>query len=155
MVNTLYRYYNANPFHKLVDDCFVRSICTGEGREWEEVYREMFEMAIKEGYVPGDEKLIEKYLKSKGWVKQKRPVKANGKFYTIKEFLEVSGYKEGSIINAGNCHMSYISDGYVWDIFNCEDRIMNCWWTVDDDDTNKAVAKAWSKLKEISARKEK
>lgn len=147
MNKTLYRYYNANPKRQLTDDCFVRSICTGEGRSWEDVYREMFEMAIKEGYVPGDDRLICKYLKSKGWVKQKRPTKKNGKFYTIKEFLEVSGYKEGAIINAGNCHLSYISEGYVWDIFNCEDRVMNSWWTVDDEATNKKVEKAWHELR--------
>ena len=146
MNKSLFRYYNANPQRKLTDDCFVRSICTGEGRNWEEVYREMFEMAIKEGYVPGDERLIAKYLKKNGWTKQKRPTKKNGKLYTIKEFLETTDYKGSAIINAGNCHISYISDGYVWDIFNCEDRIMNCWWTVDDIDTNNEVAQVWKIL---------
>ena len=43
----------------------------------------------------GDAKLIDKYLKQHGWVKQKRPVKANGKFYTIEEFLNELKERDG------------------------------------------------------------
>ena len=140
-----YRYYNANPFGKIVDDCWLRSICTGEGRPYQEVGIEMSTMAIKEGYVPGDAKFIDKYLKQHGWVKQKQPIKSNGKKYTIKEFLDISELKCHCIVNAGNCHLTYFDDGYVYDIFDCTDRIMNSFYVPEDELEN--INKMWNKLK--------
>lgn len=146
MTSTKYRYYNANPFRKLTDDCYLRAISAGEGKTWKEVFNDLNKIALETGLVPGDEKAYSKYLIANGWVKQKQPVKANGQKYKIKEFLEASGYDGGAIVNAGACHLTYISEGCVWDVFNCEDRVVGCYWIVDDEKTHKKLDIALKKL---------
>lgn len=139
-----YRYYNANPKSRITDDCYLRAICTGEGKAWGDVLQEMVNLTLKEGYIMGDAKLIDKYLKKHGWVRQKQPVKFSGKKYTIKEFLDISGFKGHAIVNAGNCHITYFDDGYVYDIFDCTDRIMNSFYVPENE--IEEINKIWKKL---------
>ena len=45
-----FKFYNANPKEKFTGDCVVRAICTALGKPYEEVYRELLELCLENGY---------------------------------------------------------------------------------------------------------
>ena len=85
---------------------------------------------IKTGYMLNTPELYGKYLKSIGWVKHKQPMCANKKKMTVKDFVEQHIGK--AIIHVGDTHVSYVADGKLWDIWNCEDEIMGIYWTPNE-----------------------
>ena len=83
-----FHYYNANPKNRITGDCVVRAICTSLEKPYEEVYRELLELCLKNGYSIASKENYSKYLELLGWTKHKQPKKANGSKYTGEEFCE-------------------------------------------------------------------
>lgn len=121
-----YRYYNCNPHHRRTDDCVIRAIAAGDGRPWDEVLTDLYKLMLKEGYMIGTPELYGKYLKDNGWVKQKQPTTKDGKKVRIKDFLKT--FDGCAIAHAGNRHVTYLSEGYVYDIWDCSDQIIGSYW---------------------------
>jgi len=128
-----FHYYNCNPHNVRTDDCVIRAIAAGCGDSWEDTVRNLSKYMIKYGYHLSTPELYGIYLKDKGWVKQKQPSKKDGKKYTLHEFLEHFEYKGHAVVHAGNGHVSYLADGYVWDIWNCEDSILGSYWVPKEE----------------------
>jgi hypothetical protein len=124
---TVFRYYNNNPHHRHTDDCVIRAIAAGTGDSWEDTVRNLTELMIKTGHMINRYELYGKYLKNIGWVKQKQPVHSNNKKMKVKEFVQQFDGK--AIIHVGKDHVSYVEDGRLWDIRNCEDEIVGIYWT--------------------------
>lgn len=82
----MFHFYNANPKNRFTTDCVIRAICTALQISYSKVVMEMAELQCKTGYDMSENKLIDKYLQSKGWKKHKQPRKESGKKYTGKEF---------------------------------------------------------------------
>lgn len=125
--NSAFRYYNNNPHHKQTEDCVIRAIAAGTGSSWEETARNLTEYMIKTGDMINTPELYGKYLKSIGWVKQKQPVYPNKKKMRVKDF--VKQFDGDAVIHVGNNHVSYVSGGKIWDIWNCENEIIGVYWT--------------------------
>ena len=121
-----FRYYNCNPHHKSTCDCVIRAISAGEGETWEKVLRDLTEYMIKYGDMLSTPELYGRYLKDKGWVKQKQPRTKDGKKVRIKDFLQT--FKGQAIIHAGREHVSYLDGGYVWDLWDCSNDIIGNYW---------------------------
>lgn len=126
-----FRYYNCNPHHKHTDDCVIRAISAATGDSWEKVLKDLTHYTIKYGYMINTPELYGKYLKDTGWVKQKQPVKSNGKKIHINEFLEQ--FTDGAIAHAGCGHVTYLMEGMVYDIWNCENEIIGNYWVYKGD----------------------
>ena len=132
-----FHYYNANPKNRITTDCVIRALSTAMDKDYNEVVMELAEMQCKTGYDDGDTKLIDKYLQSKGWVKNKQPRKEDGTKYTGKEWcLEMQedydwiiGKKKNVIANIGGHHIVAIVDGQVWDIWDSTDKCIGNYWT--------------------------
>lgn len=122
-----FNYYNCNPHHKRTDDCVIRAISAGEGDSWEDTLRNLTEYMLKYGYMLSTPELYGKYLKDKGWIKQKQPLSANGKKMKIKEFLKT--FKGCAVAHAGNGHVTYLAEGKVYDLWDCSDEIIGNYWT--------------------------
>lgn len=129
-----YRYYNANPLGKFTDDCVIRALSIALDKTWDTVFLELNQLAFEKKIVFGDERVYSIYLANNGWFKQKQPTHDNGKKYKICEFLE--SFHGTAVIHAGNCHMSFVSEGHLYDIFNCEDRIIGCYWVKSCSERN-------------------
>jgi hypothetical protein len=82
---------------------------------------------IKKGDMLNTPELYGKYLKEIGWVKQKQPIYPNKKKMRVGDF--VKQFKGCAIIHVGKSHVSYVADGKLWDIWNCEDEIIGTYWT--------------------------
>lgn len=120
-----FSYYNCNPKYKRTDDCVIRAVATGIGRSWEEALNELVSYMIEDGHMLNTPELYGKYLCEHGWAKQKQPTK-NGKKITFAEF--VKSFKGNAIANAGDGHVTYVSKGKVWDIWDCTDEIVGNYW---------------------------
>ena len=129
--STVFRYYNNNPHHKHTEDCVIRAIAAGTGDSWEDTARKLFEYMIKTGHMLNTPELYGEYLQSIGWVKQKQPMDSNKKKVKVKDF--VSQCDGCAIIHVGKTHVSYVSAGKVWDIWNCENEIVGVYWTPKSD----------------------
>ena len=123
------KYYNANPKKwKREGDCVVRAICTVLNQSWELTYMELCELGLRRCMMPNSKLLYEAYLKSKGLEKQKMPKKANGKRYTIREFVEERPDFIGIISVAG--HLTCVANGSLIDTWDCSDKSICNYWEV-------------------------
>ena len=91
------------------------------------MFRELTEYSIRYGYMLNTPELYGRYLKDKGWKKNKQPQQADGKKVRISEFLET--FKGDAVAHAGAGHITYLSDGSVLDIWDCSREIMGVYWT--------------------------
>ena len=123
----VFQYYNRNPKNRLTSDCVIRAISTGLDIPYNQVVMEMAQMQCDTGYDDASPQLIDKYLKSRGWVKQKQPRKDDNTKYTGKEFcLELQNniwYDDVNaqhkiIANIGGHHIVAIIKGKIHDTWN-------------------------------------
>lgn len=120
-------YYNCNPHNKLTDDCVIRAIAAGTGESWETILKDLTKYMLKDGHMLNTPELYGKYLKDHGWVKQKQPVKSNKQKMRIGEFLKK--FKGCAIAHAGCGHVTYLSEGKVYDLWDTSDEIIGNYWT--------------------------
>ena len=121
-----FTYYNANPKNRLTCDCVVRAICTALNEPYEKVLREMIEVQIETGYEYTDVKAMDKYLKSKGWIKMKQPRKSDNTKYTGFEFCKT--YKGTCVANIGGHHTVCIKNRKVYDTWDSTDGCIGNYW---------------------------
>ena len=72
------------------------------------------------------------YLEKIGWNHNKQPKYGNNRNMKIKDFIKRFNGK--AIIHVGNDHVSYIEDGKLWDIWNCENEIIGEYWSLESDE---------------------
>lgn len=122
-----FHYYNANPKNRITYDCVIRAISTATGIDYKQVTMEMAKLSCETGYGYGENRLLDKYLTSKGWIKQKQLKKANNKKYTMREFVTAVGHD--CVVTMPH-HLTCILDGKVWDIWDCSksDRCAGVYW---------------------------
>ena len=118
-----FHYYNANPKGRMTGDCVIRAISTAMERPYNDVYEELFQFSLKNGYMLNDKKCYEKYLESKGWIKNAQPRKKDNTKYTGKEFCEEiqthrHWYSPYIIAHIGGHHIVAIMFGKVNDTWD-------------------------------------
>lgn len=124
-----FHYFNANPKNKISADCVIRALCTAMNEPYETVYKELFEVSLKCGYVLNEKKCYDRYLKEKGWVKHSQPRKDDNTKYTGKEFCERARYYENYVAMIGGHHIVAIVMGKVWDTWDSTDGCIGNYWT--------------------------
>jgi hypothetical protein len=129
---TVFMYYNNNPHYKRTEDCVIRAIAAGTGDSWEITLRNLTEYMIQTGYMLSTPELYGDYLEKIGWVHNDQPKYKNHKPIKIRDF--VRGFNGHAIIHVGDNHVSYVADGKLWDIWNCEDEIVGEYWTPEFED---------------------
>ena len=135
-----FHFHNANPKNRATGDCTFRAISVALEQPWEQTVMEMAEMSCKTGYAINDKKGIERYLKSKGWVKHDQPRRydlCGYKKYTGKQWCyevqSVTQKRRSSwdrmVAMIGGHHIVAIIDGKVWDIWDSTDGCIGNYWT--------------------------
>lgn len=115
----MYKYYNANPYNRHIDDCVIRSISTLTGRDWEDVFEELSDLASDVGYMFENVPFVEDYL-------DKRYPRECHYSKTLKEFVEEHPIGRYAVTMDG--HITAVIDGVVYDTFNPLNRIIRCVW---------------------------
>lgn len=138
-----FHFYNANPKGKMTTDCVIRAISTALKQSYEQTIIEMAKMTVDTGLMLNENKCIDKYLQSKGWIKCKQPKKLDGTKYTGKEFCQTLTHPIYSeelhltdrsfeinnlIANIGGHHIVAIMSGQIWDTWNSENGSIGIVW---------------------------
>ena len=129
LLNSCFKYYNANPQKHKTGDCVVRAICAAMDMEWDNVLTDLYKYSLKHKYFMGSEELYEIYLKDLGFTKHKPPRKTNGKSYTLGEWLK--DFDKAAIVTINDDHLTYVNDNHVYDIWDCTDEVVNEYWTFE------------------------
>lgn len=116
-----YKYYNANPLNRDIQDCTIRAISVAEGKTWDKTYEELSDIAESEGILLDDVDFIEEYLDDR-YDRVPHYAKTVGEF--IKE------YPYGIYLITMNGHITVVIDSILYDTFDCRDRIMRSAWEV-------------------------
>lgn len=117
----MWKYYNANTLGNSVNDCVVRSISLVEGKSWDKTYKELSEIARKEGILLDDVNFVEHYL-------DKRYKRACHYSKNVGEFAKE--HRKGTYLITMQGHITAIIDGIIYDTFDCSNRRMWCAWKV-------------------------
>lgn len=124
-----YEFYNANPKNRLnASDCVYRAISLALDITWEEALKELVEIALKLKYSPNSDKVIEVYLKEKGYVKEKQPRKVDNKKYTTYEFAQEENI--GTYIIRQAHHLTVVKDGLIYDTWDCQRKSVGNYWKI-------------------------
>lgn len=128
-----FHYYNANPKNKVTTDCVIRAITTVLKQDYNTTVMEMAKLQCETGLDVSENKCIDKYMQSKGWIRVKQPKKENGKKYTGIEFCRTLMHPIYSeelnlthldfeinriLVHIGGHHVVAIMSGQIWDIWN-------------------------------------
>ena len=110
-----YRYYNPNPYNKIVGDCVIRALAVAFGISWVNAYTELAIYGLEKGDIPSSNNLWGSYLRENGYRAVPLPDTCPS-CYTVRQFAEEHPY--GTYILAlGNHVVTCVSGTYIdtWD----------------------------------------
>ena len=111
-----YKYYNANPLGRLVNDCSVRAISLATRTSWDETYAKLAHFAREQGITFSEVEFINDYLEDQYPCFQPR----NEKVDTLREFLDLKLPGRWLVTMSG--HITCVIDGVCYDTFDPSDR---------------------------------
>lgn len=111
----MFKYYNANPLNRKVNDCTVRAISLANNKSWDETYIELSEYARKQANMPDDVEYIDSYLKHH----YEELCGCRGKELTVGEFVRYN--REGTFLITMRGHITCCINGCIYDIFDPSD----------------------------------
>lgn len=123
----MFKYYNANPRNRNVNDCTVRAISLATGRSWDEAYEELSKFAQAQAIMMDDILYIDEYL-----IRRFRKIcgcKDNFQI-TIREFVSQYPYGVYLVTMAG--HITCVIDGVIYDTFDPSDRFVWDAYRIDE-----------------------
>ncbi len=115
----MFKYYNANPRNRKVNDCTVRAISLAEGKTWDKTYEELSDFAQAQAIMPDDVRYIDEYLDRK----YEKICGCKNRFQiTVGEFIKQNPY--GIYLITMNGHITCCIDGCIYDTFDPSDRFV-------------------------------
>lgn len=117
----MYKFYNANAHGRFANDCVVRAISLAEDKTWNETYKELSEIAQRNGIILDDVNFVEPLLDSRY-----ERVCYDNKY--VGDFVEE--HPRGTYLITMLGHITCCIDGVLYDTFDCRNRIMLCAWEV-------------------------
>lgn len=129
-----FHYYNANSHNHKTGDCVIRALCTATEISWEDCLTELFNIAVKKGYEPSDDKPVSVFLENHGFIKCKEPRYADNTKMTVEHWLEhVRPSKHNKVVaTVGSHHIVAIMNGVVNDIWNSSRQTMHSYWVKEE-----------------------
>lgn len=124
--NDYFSYYNANPHNRFASDCAIRAIALATDQSWETVYKDLYDIGLKYGFMPNEKNSIHRYLTKLGWVKMKEPRDFMNKKMMVKDFIRKN--KETLIIYAGTEHLVTARGGKVYDTWDSSRQTMHTYY---------------------------
>lgn len=115
----MFRYYNANPRGRHVNDCTVRAISLATGRTWDATYKELSDFAQAQAIMLDDVIYIDEFL-------SRNFTKVNDRFIhpqiTVGDF--VHRHPKGIYLITMAGHITCAIDGVIYDTFDPSSRII-------------------------------
>lgn len=123
-----FEYFNANPYDKITTDCVIRAISTACNLKYRDVVMDFARIQCETGEDPSYRETWSKYIKSKGWQKQKEPRKWDNTRYTIDEYIAEVDPHLTCIAKLGTHHIAAVVDGVVLDIWDSSHEVLHTFY---------------------------
>lgn len=119
----MYKYYNANPLGRHVNDCTVRAISLVTEKSWDQVFEELSDFAQKEAITFSEIEFINEYLSNlyPRWCQDE-------KINTLEDFLDMK--LKGRYLVTMSGHITCVIDGICYDTFDPSNRYIWCIYKV-------------------------
>ena len=111
----MFKFYNANPLGRKINDCTVRAISTASGKTWDKVYLELSEYARQQCNMIDDVEYIDSYLRENYF----EVCGCKGKNLTVGEFVRYN--REGIFLITMRGHITCCINGCIYDTFDPSD----------------------------------
>ena len=118
----MYYRFTANPENE-TNDCIVRSTAKAENKEWKEVAREFFDIALEKYLMPNDYQVASEYMNRRGYYEDY----TDGKI-TVEQFIKE--HPTGTFIAMLEDHAMCIIDGDLYDLVDCSKLPLISYWQV-------------------------
>ena len=126
---------NVNPKGKKTGDCVIRALTVATGKKYEDIYRELFEISLKTGWILNEKRVEDKLLERYGFVKHKQPRKYDNTKYTIGEIdqitsgLYVDGKEVKTVVIRCAHHLTVVVDNTLVDTWDCRYKCISNYYT--------------------------
>lgn len=114
-----FKYYNANPLGRRVNDCTIRAISLATGRTWDDTYDRLSEFAQTQAITPSEVEYIDGFLEDN--FKRVYSSKQEDKI-TINDFIY--HHPKGTYLITMRGHITCAIDGCIYDTFDPRERII-------------------------------
>lgn len=121
------KYYNPNPLKKETGDCSVRALCKATGKDWDEVFKELFWIGFELKVMPSQDEAWREFLIRNGFEYNKLTIKKGMKRLTVDSFTRSN--KEGiHVLRVAN-HLVTVRDGFSWDTWDSSNCSLYGYWS--------------------------
>lgn len=122
------KYVNPNPLKKETGDCVVRAISLLTDRDWDTIYKELFNIGFELKVMPNSDEAWKAYLIKNGF--KYYPLKAvkGKKRMTVDKFTRTNEYNDGKYLLRVANHIVTVVDGYSLDIWDCSSSCVYGYW---------------------------
>ena len=111
--------YNANPKKRKTTDCVIRALSVASGKDYETVFRELVDIAIKTGYMINEKHCYDKWLENNGFEKMPQPRHHDGTKYLVGDVDKLLHFNEYKCVVSMANHVSCVVDNKLIDIWDC------------------------------------
>ena len=125
----MFKFYNANPLGRHVDDCTVRAISLAERRSWDATYEILSLFAQAQAIMPNEVQYIDDFLE-----KTYHKICGCKDKYKITVGDFVREHPHGTYLITMNGHITCAIDGVIYDTFDPSDRFVWGAYKVDPND---------------------
>lgn len=130
-----YKCVNVNPKNKKTTDCFVRALTVATRIPYNDVLKELFDIAIRTGYGINSKNVLERFLKAHDYMKIAQPRKDDNTKYLVGEIDQLcpkGQLREGVVIFLAS-HLTATSDQFgsspsISDIWDCRHKTIGNYW---------------------------
>lgn len=122
----MYKYYNANPLGRRVNDCSVRAISLATQTSWDETYERLAHFAREQGITFSEVEFINDFLADQF----ERFCQPEQKVVTLQDFLDLQLPGRWLVTMSG--HITCVIDGVCYDTFDPSDKYVWCIYYVGE-----------------------
>ena len=112
-------------------DCVVRAITIALGKQYEEVFNSLCDLSKQTGFFPNHDETYGLYLKQNGWIYNKPQRSGRG----LKSLERFNSKGITAIVKVRN-HLVCVSDGKIYDSWDCKFYAANSYWTKESELNN-------------------
>lgn len=114
----MFRYYNANPLGRNVNDCTVRAISLATGRTWDDTFEELSKFAQAQAIMVDEVAYIDEYLERR----YTKVCDCEGLGITVEDFI--NSHSNGIYLITMAGHITCSINGIVYDTFDPSSRFI-------------------------------
>ena len=123
----MFKRFTANPKNE-TNDCAIRSFANAEGKEWQEVAKEFFDIALSEYLMPNDFFIAGEYAQrhnyEDGYIYPDNP-------YTVERFAQTHPQGKYVVLVTGEqSHAVSIIDGDYYDLVDSANQPIDTYWKI-------------------------